>query len=509
MADFDYLASHAQALPNKPAVILGDRRLDFASLDRAANRAAAAIECLGCVAGDRVAIMSFNSIEGFEIANGLRRAGMVVVPVNYRLRGPEIAYVLNDSGARVVVVGPDHVGAVMAAVGDVKGDVRFVTLGQRAPEGWLSYGALMKDAADQQPAYAVGDGIAASMIYTSGTTGHPKGAWRPNGVNIANVLQVIGIFELTQSDVHLMCGPGYHSAVSFFSALHQVLGATVVTQPKFEADGALDAIARHRVTTVFLAPTLLQRLVDAQQKKPRDVSSLRALILGAAPCPYALKVRAEAVFGKVLWEFYGATETGINTVLRPEDQLRKPGSCGTAVPGQEIRLVDTAGEDVSDGEPGELMVRNSWLAEYYRRPDATGKSLHDGFFSVGDVAYRDAEGYYYICDRRIDMVISGGVNIYPAEIEAVLHAHPSVLDAAVIGVPDEQWGESVKAVVQLRADGATVTEGELTAFCAERLASYKKPRSIDFVEELPRDAAGKLLKRKIREPYWSAAGRRI
>jgi fatty-acyl-CoA synthase/long-chain acyl-CoA synthetase len=233
------------------------------------------------------------------------------------------------------------------------------------------------------------------------------------------------------------------------------------------------------------------------------------LILGAAPCPYALKVRAEAVFGKVLWEFYGATETGINTVLRPEDQLRKPGSCGTAVPGQEIRLVDTAGEDVSDGEPGELMVRNSWLAEYYRRPDATGKSLHDGFFSVGDVAYRDAEGYYYICDRRIDMVISGGVNIYPAEIEAVLHAHPSVLDAAVIGVPDEQWGESVKAVVQLRADGATVTEGELTAFCAERLASYKKPRSIDFVEELPRDAAGKLLKRKIREPYWSAAGRRI
>jgi acyl-CoA synthetase (AMP-forming)/AMP-acid ligase II len=173
VADFDYLASHAEALPNKPAVILGDRSLDFASLDRAANRAAAAIEGLGCVAGDRVAIMSFNSIEGFEIANGLRRASMVVVPVNYRLRGPEIAYVLNDSGARVVVVGPDHVDAVIAAAGDVKGDVRFVTLGERVPEGWLSYGALMKDAADQQPAYAVGDGLAASMIYTSGTTGLP------------------------------------------------------------------------------------------------------------------------------------------------------------------------------------------------------------------------------------------------------------------------------------------------------------------------------------------------
>ena len=508
MANFDFLASHAQTLPNKPAVILGDRKLDFASLDRAANRAAAVFKSLGCDVGDRVAIMSFNSIEGFEIANGLRRVGMVAVPVNYRLRGPEIAYVLNDSGAKVVLAGPDHVDELMAASSAVTGDVHYVAVGDRVPEGWLSYGRLMKEAVQQQPFVAIGDGLAASMIYTSGTTGHPKGAWRPNGVDIANVLQVIGIFELTESDVHLMCGPGYHSGVSFFSALHQVLGATVVTQPKFEAEGALHAIARHRVTTVFLAPTLLQRLVDAQQKNPRDVSSLRALILGAAPCPYALKVRAEAVFGKVLWEFYGATETGINTVLRPEDQLRKPGSCGTAVPGQEIRVVDSAGEEVPDGEPGEFMVRNSWLAEYYQRPDATGKSLHDGFFSVGDVAYKDAEGYYYICDRRIDMVISGGVNIYPAEIEAVLHAHPSVLDAAVIGVPDEQWGESVKAVVQLRA-GATVSEDELIAFCAERLASYKKPRSIDFAGELPRDAAGKLLKRRIREPYWSAAGRRI
>jgi acyl-CoA synthetase (AMP-forming)/AMP-acid ligase II len=511
VADFDFLASHAEANPNKPAVILGDRVLDFASLDRAANQAASAIEGLGCVPGDRVAIMSFNSIEGFELANGLRRAGVVVVPVNYRLRGPEIAYVLNDSGAKVVVAGPDHVDAAVAASSDVKGDVRFVALGERVPEGWLAYSELMGSAAGKQSSNEVGEGLAPSMIYTSGTTGHPKGAWRPNGVNIANVLQVISIFELNQSDVHLMCGPGYHSAVSFFSALHQVLGATVVTQPRFEADGALDAIALHRVTTVFLAPTLHQRLVDAQQHNPRDVSSLRALILGAAPCPFALKVRAEAVFGQVLWEFYGATETGINTVLRPEDQLRKPGSCGTAVPGQEIRLVDAAGEDVPDGEPGELMVRNSWLAEYYQRPDATGKSLHDGFFSVGDVAYRDTEGYYFICDRRIDMVISGGVNIYPAEIEAVLHAHPSVLDAAVIGVPDEQWGESLKAVVQLRPD-AMVTEDELIAFCGERLAGYKKPRSIDFVPlngELPRDAAGKLLKRKIREPYWAATGRLI
>jgi len=508
MAEFDFLASHAESLPSKPAVILGERTLDFSSLNRRANRAANVFMSLGCQAGDRVAIMSFNSIAGFEIGNGVRRSGTVVVPVNYRLRGPEIAYLLNDSGAKVLVAGPDHVDAVAAAQPLVTGDRRFIAIGDRIPDGWLSYRVLMDGAAETPPLDAGGDGLLASMIYTSGTTGNPKGAWRPNGVNVANVLQVISIFELTQSDVHLLCGPGYHSAVAFFSTLHQLLGATVVVQPKFQADEALDLIQLHRVSTTFMAPTLLQRLVDAQRDRPRDVSSLRAIILGAAPCPFELKVRAEEVFGKVVWEFYGATETGINTVLRPEDQLSRPGSCGTAVPGQEIRLVGPNGEDVPDGEPGEFMVRNSWLAEYYNRPDATGKSLHDGFVSVGDIAYRDADGYYYICDRRIDMIISGGVNIYPAEVEAVLHAHPAVMDAAVIGVPDAKWGESVKAVVQLRP-GAAASEDELVAFCAERLAGYKKPRFVDFVDELPRDAAGKLLKRAIREPYWAATGRRI
>jgi acyl-CoA synthetase (AMP-forming)/AMP-acid ligase II len=346
------------------------------------------------------------------------------------------------------------------------------------------------------------------MIYTSGTTGNPKGAWRPQGADLAYVLQMISLFELTNSDVHLVCAPLYHSAVGLFSVLNQILGATVVVQPKFDADQALQLIERHRVTTSFMAPTLLHRLVDAQESNPRDVSSLRAIFLGAAPCPYALKVRAEKAFGQVLWEFYGATETGINTVLRPEDQLRKPGSCGVAVPGQEIKLVDVDGNEVATGEAGELMVRNEVLAEYYNKPEATSKNLHDGFFSVGDIAYRDEDGYFFICDRRVDMIISGGVNIYPAEIEAVLLSHPSVQDAAVIGVPDQQWGESVKAVVQLR-DRAVVDEAEVVAFCAERLAGYKKPRSVDFVEELPRDAAGKLLKRKIREPYWTQAGRRI
>jgi len=504
--ELDFLASHAESLPDKPAVICGGEVLSFAALSKRASRVARAFTALGCAEGDRVAWMSFNSIAGAEIASGLRRAGLVIVPVNYRLRGQEIAFVLNDSGARVAAAGPDHAEAMAAASPDVKGDVRFVAVGDSVPGGWLSYDQLMRQASDEFE--AAGGGLGASMIYTSGTTGNPKGAWRPHGVDIANVLQVISIFELAQSDIHLMCGPGYHSAVGFFSALHQVLGSTVVIQPKFEPDAALDLIERHRVTTTFMAPTLLQRLVDAQERHPRDTSFLRAIILGAAPCPFALKERAEKVFGQVLWEFYGATETGINTVLRPEDQLRKPGSCGTAVPGQEILLLSDDGTEAATGEPGELMVRSSWVAEYYNRPDATTRSLRDGFFSVGDVAYRDTEGYFYICDRRIDMIISGGVNIYPAEVEAVLHAHAAVMDAAVIGIPDEEWGESVKAVVQLRPS-ARVTSDELIAFCGERLAGYKKPRSVDFVHELPRDAAGKLLKRTLRDAYWAGAGRKL
>jgi acyl-CoA synthetase (AMP-forming)/AMP-acid ligase II len=221
-----------------------------------------------------------------------------------------------------------------------------------------------------------------------------------------------------------------------------------------------------------------------------------------------LKVRAIERFGECLWEFYGATETAIVTLLRPEDQLRKPGSCGKVGPGQEIRLLDPAGNEVPEGVPGEMWARNSWLAEYYEKSEETASNTRDGFFSVGDIAYSDAEGYYYLCDRKIDMIISGGVNIYPAEIEAVLIAHPAVVDVAVIGVPDDYWGELVKAVVELRL-GASVTAEELIVFCGERLADFKKPRSVDFVDELPRNPAGKLLKTLIREPYWKGVGRRI
>jgi long-chain acyl-CoA synthetase len=505
----DILAVHAATQPEKPALIQDDRAVTYAELNRRANRVAHAFAGLGVGEADRVAIMKSNSIDGFEISAGLRKIKAVTVPVNFRLRGPEVEYILNDSGANVIVAGPGFIEVIDAVRDQITGDRTYVAAGAAAPSGWVDYGALLAEASEAEPDEGETT-LGAAMIYTAGTTGHPKGAYRPNGTDVEQVLRVIQAFELTPNDVHLEAGPGYHSAVGAYCALTLLLCGTVVIMPKFDAERALQLIQEHRVSTTFMAPTLVQRIMDLpdEVRARYDVSSMRAIFVGAAPCPISLKERAMGYFGEVLWEFYGASETGFNTVLRPEDQLRKPGSCGRAIEGSEVRLLDEAGREVPVGTPGQVWVRDPSQAEYWRKPDATNHSLRDGFFTVGDIAYRDDEGYYYICDRKIDMIISGGVNIYPAEIEAVLHAHPAVRDVAVVGVPDDHWGESVKAVVELQP-GAPASADELIAWCGERLADYKRPRSVDFVDELPRGLDGKLLKRKVREPYWAAVGRRI
>jgi acyl-CoA synthetase (AMP-forming)/AMP-acid ligase II len=501
-----YLDAHALVRPNKIALICGERSLTYAAFNARARRVANALSSLGVKANDRVAVMAYNSIELLEIVAGLSKLSAIGVLLNYRLREHEVAYIINDCQAKVALAGPGLVEVVDKARAEVAADVVFVAIGDAT--GWKRYEDLLASASEDVP---VGEGgLGSTMSYTSGTTGKPKGAYRPKGVPAMEILRLVQAFELVEPDVHLLAGPYYHSAPSFFVSLHLLLGSTLIIQPKYDPVEALQLIERHKVTTTFMAPTLLQRLCDVPEETffSYDLSSLRSIILAGAPCPYVLKVRAIERLGERLWEFYGATETGIVTLLRPEDQLRKPGSCGRAGPGQEIRLLDAAGNEVPVGMPGEMWARNSWLAEYYNKPEATASNMRGGFFSVGDIAYRDEEGYYYICDRRIDMIISGGVNIYPAEIEAVLTAHRAVADVAVIGVPDDHWGESVKAVVELRP-GASATSEELIAFCGERLAAYKKPRSVDFVAELPRNPAGKLLKTHIREPYWKGIGRKI
>jgi fatty-acyl-CoA synthase/long-chain acyl-CoA synthetase len=507
----DLLRAHAGLEPEKPGLIEDEHVVSWQQRDERANRAANALAGLGVAAGDRVAIMALNSVAGFEVSGGLGKLEAIGVPVNFRLRGAELAYILNDSGARVICAGPEFVEHLEAARPAVGGARVFTALaGAPTPPGWLSFEEQLAAASPEQPEAPDMDGFGATMIYTSGTTGHPKGAFRPHGVPLEHVMGAIQMFGLRPDDVHLMAGPGYHSAVAFFCGLTTAIGGTIVIMRRFDPEAALVLIQRHQVTTTFMAPTLLHRIMDLPEeiRRRHDVSSVRAVILGAAPCPFSLKERATAYFGEVLYEFYGATETGINLLLRPEDQLRKPGSAGRPPEGQEILLLDDDGNPVRDGVPGELWARSDWLATYYNKPDATARAMREGFFSVGDVAYRDEEGFYYICDRKIDMIISAGVNIYPAEVEACLHGHPAVADVAVIGVPDDRWGEAVKAVVTLLPD-REVGEQELIDWCRGRIADYKRPRSVDFVAELPRDMAGKLLKREIRQPYWAETGRRI
>jgi fatty-acyl-CoA synthase/long-chain acyl-CoA synthetase len=355
-------------------------------------------------------------------------------------------------------------------------------------------------------------GLGGSMIYTAGTTGKPKGARRHAADPAVALPRMRALHCTAPDDVHLVAGPLYHSAPGGFATYAHALGQTVVVMRKFDAEDALRTIERHRCTTTFMAPTLVKRLVDlpAEVRGRYDVRSLRSIVMAAAPCPMRVKEQVLAWLGPVLYEFYGSTELGINTVLRPEDMLRKPGSCGTAAPGVDLTILDDDGRPVPAGTPGELHVRRGEgvFDGYYKNSRATADSAKGDWLSVGDVAWMDAEGFVYICDRKRDMIISGGVNIYPAEIEDVLHRHPAVEDAAVFGVPDDEWGERVHAAIQLRP-GMALTAAAAVAFCRDHLADYKAPREISFHDDFPRDAAGKLVKRLLREPYWSGRTSRV
>ncbi|HET6793928.1 MAG TPA: AMP-binding protein, partial [Acidimicrobiales bacterium] len=319
----------------------------------------------------------------------------------------------------------------------------------------------------------------------------------------AALVEMIG---WTGDDIYLTTGPLYHSGPLGFMGIVQRRGGRVVVQRHFDPQQWLELVQRHRVTTTFSAPTPVRRILDLPEEVRRryDTTSLQRVIANAAPWPFELKRRYVEAFGEgSLWEVYGSTELGVDTVLAPEDQMRKPGSCGRPAPLIEVKLFDDDGNEVTEPhQPGELFVRSgSAFSTYYKDAEKYDRGRRGDYLSVGDVAYRDEEGFFYICDRKSDMIISGGMNIYPAEIEAVLVSHPAVADAAVFGIPSEEWGESVHAVIVLRP-GREVDDAELSAFARQHLAGYKLPRGFDRVEEVPRSPSGKILKRELRAPYW-------
>jgi acyl-CoA synthetase (AMP-forming)/AMP-acid ligase II len=508
----DALAAHAARQPDKTALIEGERVWSWAELIARRNRLAHGLVGLGLPAGGHAIVYAENSLEHYLASAAARAASLIPAPMNHRLVAEEVAYILDHSDAVVVLVSDRFLPVVEAVRAQAAKVRRWVLLGaERRPWAVHLDDLLATGSPHPVPARA-GEGFGASIIYTGGTTGKPKGALR-RGVDPNELMETLRAMDLADpAHVHLVAGPMYHSAPGGLALYTHLVGGSVVIMPRFDPEQALAQIERHRCSSTFMAPTLLKRIVDlpAPVRARYDVSSMRALIMAAAPCPTSVKEKVVAHFGPVLYEFYGSSELGVNTILRPEEVLRKPGSCGRAAPGKEIALLDDDGRPVPLGEPGELYVRRfpGMLDEYYRDPAATERMRRGEWYTVGDVAYLDAEGFYYICDRKRDMIISAGVNIYPAEIEDVLHRHPKVLDAAVFGVPDEEWGERVHAALHVRPGDAPAPE-EIVAFCRQHMAGYKVPREVSFHEDFPRDASGKLLKRQLREPYWAGRTSRV
>jgi acyl-CoA synthetase (AMP-forming)/AMP-acid ligase II len=506
----DIIARHALAHPDAPAVIDGERRLAWREYHEARNRLAHALADLGLAAGEHAVLYAHNSPEVLLASAAARALGVIPVPMNHRLTADEVAYILDDSDA-VVVFASDAFVPMLERVRERAPRLRQVVLLGDERRPWARHLDELLAAGRPAPIDAP-PGLGGSMIYTAGTTGKPKGALRRASDPAVLLPRIAALHCAAPDDVHLVAGPLYHSAPGGFALYAHMLGQTVVVMRKFDAEDALRTIARHRCTTTFMAPTLLKRLVDlpAEVRRRHDVSSMRSIVVAAAPCPMRVKEEILAWFGPVLYEFYGSTELGVNTVLGPGDMLRKPHSCGRAAPGVELAVLDDAGALVAAGQPGELHVRRSegMFEGYYKNAPATQAAARGEWLSVGDVAWMDDEGFVYICDRKRDMIISGGVNIYPAEIEDVLHRHPAVEDAAVFGVPDPEWGERVHAAVQPRA-GAALTAAEVMEFCRRHLADFKTPRQVSFHSDFPRDTAGKLVKRVLREPHWAGHSTRV
>ena len=503
--------------PGALALVTPDeRRVTRGELAARGNQVARGLAALGLEPGDAVAAVVENGAAFVELYLACFQTGLYLVPINHHLAGPEIAYIASNSEAKAFVGSARFADALLKAAAELKlpASHRFA-LGSL--DGFRPYAEL---AAGQSTAPPEKRTAGAIMNYTSGTTGRPKGVRRPlSGMDpdligslFTGFQQMFGV-KPEDGNVHITGSPLYHTAVLMFAsgALH--LGHTVVLMDKWTPEEMLRLIAKYRVTTSHMVPTQFHRMLQLPQevRAKYDCSSTRAMVHAAAPCPPDVKQKMLAWWGDSIWEYYAATEGG-GTIVSPAEWRKKPGTVGRAWPNAEIKIFDDDGNECATGTPGTVyMLRGQADFEYYKDEDKTAKARRGRYFTVGDIGYLDADGYLFLCDRKNDMIISGGVNIYPAEIESVFLAHPSVGDVAVFGIPHEEWGEEVKAVVEPAAGvvpGESLTR-ELFDFARDKLAKYKTPKSIDYVTEMPRDPNGKLYKRKLRDPYWAGRTRNI
>ena len=500
--------------PDRTAVIEPDGTVvSYGALAARADRIGRGLRALGLTPGDTVAGMLPNSSAALALFFAALQTGLYVVPVNWHLAAAEVAYILRDSGAGAFVA-DERFASVATAAADQAGIAPGARFAVGTVPGFAPLAALGAGSEGRPPERTMG----APMVYTSGTSGRPKGVRRaltgedPDTPPAASAW-FFGLFGLAPfaGHVHLCCSPLYHTAVLNFATISVQLGHPVALMDGFDPETMLALIQRHRVTHTHMVPTQFRRLLalPGQVRSAYDVSSLRAAVHGAAPCPREVKLRMLDWWGPVVTEYYAATEGG-GTGITAGEWLERPGSVGKAWPGSAVRVLDDNGDDLPTGEPGLVYLRmGASTFDYHKDKEKTLAARARGMFTVGDIGYLDADGYLYLCDRKSDMIISGGVNIYPAEVEAELSCHPAVADVAVFGIPHEEWGEEVKAVVQ-PVDGSTPgpdLTAELLAFLDGRIARFKLPKTIDYVAELPRDPNGKLYKRRLRDPYWAGRDR--
>ena len=505
----EIVAAHARLLPDKPATRDSRRALTFREWNIRACRLANALTDLGLEKGDRVALLAYNRVEWMELYIGLAKAGLVAVPINFRLVTPEIQYIAEHCHAKAIVAQDELASQVEALRGKLSiAEKAWIHIGDRTPVGWTGYEALVERGAAQEPGIEVKPTDTWALMYTSGTTGKPKGAIRNHeGMALMSLVTALDM-ELTRDDTALLVMPMCHANSLNFASTFTYIGATVVVDDRksFDPEGLLATMATQHITFTSLVPThyIMALGLPPEVKAKYDVSRVRKLMISSAPARKDTKLAILDYFkNSQLYELYGSSEAGWVTLLRPDEQISHLGSVGREWTGSgPVKILDPQGNEVPDGEVGELYSCTPYTFDgYLNDPVKTRESIRDdGYCSVGDMARRDEQGYVYLVDRKSNMIISGGENIYPSEIENILGRYPGVKDVAVVGVPHEKWGEAVHAVIVMHA-AQTAAEKDVLEWCREKMAGYKRPRSISFMaeSEMPRTATGKILHRVLRD----------
>jgi acyl-CoA synthetase (AMP-forming)/AMP-acid ligase II len=497
-----FLGKRARLSPRLEALVEVERgrRFSYAELDQRANRAANAFAARGVRSGDRVALLLMNGVEYLESFFGLAKLGAVVVPLNWRLVPDELTFILTDSGSTVLLHDPEF-DASVAALGSAATSVREIWRVGGAAPGALDYDALTGAASPETPPCPAGPDDLLFIMYTSGTTGLPKGVMHTHGTMAAASRTINMTSDMRHADRYLQMLPLFHvgALTPAIASIHR--GGTLVMLRAFDPARVFPLIAAERITTGLAVPAMLNFMLAAGDPAKHDHSTLRWMMSGAAPVPPAL-IERYAEHGIEIHQVYGLTESGGPAcAISPDQALAKIGSTGPAFFHTDVRVVDEAGADIEPGQIGEVIIRGAHVMKgYWNRPDATAETLRDGWLHSGDLATVDKEGFVFIQDRKKDMIITGGENVYPAEVEAVLVRHPDVLEGAVIGVPSARWGESGSAIVVAKA-GTKPSAEEILRFFDGKLARYKIPRSVHFVDEIPRNPTGKVLKRVLRERF--------